>query len=164
MATDAQRAHLLQLMHYLYEHRSQFLYPPHDVRGPADAATFRLTEQQLHHVLAAGGRITADCSEAVTELCRWTGLADPNGLGYRYAGYTGTMLVHLPHYDDPRKAYVGALVVYGPGTGDHVSMVMQRGADPLLWSHGRGGVDQWRLSFQRQFHRPPVRFLSIAHL
>lgn len=164
MATPAQRAHLLQLMHLLRDHRGQFLYPPHDIRGPLDAATFRLTEQQLEHVLSAGGKITADCSEAVTELCRWAGLSDPNGLGYRYAGYTGTMLAHLPHYSDPKYAGVGALVIYGPGTGDHVSMVMEPGGDPLLWSHGRNGLDIWRLSVQRSFHRPPVTFCSIAHL
>src|SRR5438045_511893 len=84
LAAAAQRAHLLALMRLLLDHRGQVRYPPHDVRGPLDAATFRLTEQQLEHVLHAGGSITADCSEAVTELCRWAGLSDPNGLGYRY--------------------------------------------------------------------------------
>src|SRR5690349_5469599 len=102
-------------MEYLYAHRAQLLYPPHDIRGPADVATFRMSEQTLHHVLNGGGRITADCSEMVTELCRWVGLADPNGLGYRYAGYTGTMLSHLPHYADPADAFPGGLVVFGPG-------------------------------------------------
>ena len=53
----------------------------------------------------------ADCSEMVTELLRWVGCADPNGLNFRYAGYTGTMLDHLPHYTEPRNALTGALAV-----------------------------------------------------
>src|SRR5437868_14540651 len=109
----------------LARYAPQVHYPPHDIRGPADARTFALSEQDLEHVLSAGGGVTMDCSEAVTELCRWAGLRDPNGLGYRYAGYTGTLLAHLPHYSDPAAAYPGALVVYGPGTGEHVSMVYE---------------------------------------
>lgn len=151
-------------MDLLYQHRSQLAYPPQDLRGPADQATFRLTEQTLEHLLKAGGRITADCSEMVTELLHWVGCADPNGLHYRYAGYTGTMLAHLPHYTNPRGAGVGALVVFGPGSGEHVSMVYEPGADPLLQSHGRPGLDRWRLSEERTFHSPPVTFLSVAHL
>jgi hypothetical protein len=101
MATAAQRIHLHALMELLMAHEPRVHYPPHDVRTAADLATFKLTEQQLDRLLATGGSIQADCSEMVTELCRWAGLADPNGLNYRYAGYTGTMLATLPHYDNP---------------------------------------------------------------
>ena len=167
MATAAQRAHLAATIELLHKHAGQLDYPPHDVRGPLDARTFTLTEQQAEHILTAGGRLMADCSEMVTELLRWAGCADPNGLGYRYAGYTGTMLTHLPHYSNPKSADVGALVVIGPGTGDHVSMVYRpdhaRG-NPLLASHGREGFDLWPLAEERTWHRPPVTFLSIAHL
>jgi hypothetical protein len=165
VATAAQRSHLHALMDLLLRHEPQVHYPPHDVRGPADARTFHLSEQELEHVLASGGGVTMDCSEAVTELCRWAGLRDPNGLGYRYAGYTGTLLAHLPHYADPRAAYVGAIVVFGPGSGQHAAMVYERGADPLLWSHGcEGGPLLVRLSEERRLHSPPVTFLSIAQL
>jgi hypothetical protein len=164
MSTSAQRSHLHALIGLLHAHRSQLDYPPHDVRGPLDAATFRMSEQTMEHVLTSGGRLTADCSEMVTELLRWVGCADPNGLGYRYAGYTGTLLAHLPHYTDPRKAGIGALCVFGPGTGEHVSMVYEPGADPLLASHGRPGYDLVHLSDERTWHRPPVTFLSIAAL
>jgi hypothetical protein len=164
MATEAQRTHMHHLMDFLYGHRGHILYPPHDVRGPADVRTFRMTEQELEHVLNGGGYVTADCSEMVTEVCRMCGLRDPNGLGYRYAGYTGTMLQHLPHYSDPALAGVGALVVFGPGTGEHVSMVYTPGEDPLLQSHGRPGMDRWRLSEERRWHSAPVTFLSIAGL
>ena len=146
-------------------HKAQIHYPPHDVRTAFDRRSFELSEQQLVHLLAGGGSIQADCSEAVTELCKWAGLADPNGLGYRYAGYTGTLLRHLPRYADAERAFVGALVVFGPYPGEHVSMVYERGSDPVLWSHGReAGPDTWPLSVERSWHTPPVTFLSIAHL
>ncbi len=152
------------LMDFFYAHRSHILYPPHDHRSSEDVRTFRMTEQEIEHVLNAGGYITADCSEFDTEVCRLAGLRDPNGLGYRYAGYTGTMLAHLPHYHDPELAAVGALVVFGPGTGEHVSMVYTPGKDPVLQSHGRGGMDRWKLSEERRWHAAPVTLLSIEHL
>lgn len=164
VATKAQREHLARLMRYLAAHRSQLDYPTGDIRGAADALTWHLTEDEAIAKLAAGGRLQFDCSQAVTQLCRWAGLSDPNGLDYRYPGYTGTLLAHLPHYSRPRSAMVGALPVFGPGTGEHVSMVLEPGADPGLWSHGRSGVDLPRLSQQRTWHRPPVTLLSIAHL
>ncbi len=167
MATAAQRVHLSALIELLHAHAAQLDYPPHDIRGPLDSRTFTLTEQQAEHVLTSGGRLQADCSEMVTELLRWVGCADPNGLGYRYAGYTGTMLGHLPHYLNAKAALVGALAVYGPGTGDHVSMVYKPDAthgDPLMASHGRSGFDLLRLDVERSWHRPPVTFLSIAAL
>lgn len=146
-------------------HGPQIHYPPHDVRAAFDARTFNLSEQQMAALLHAGGALQADCSEAVTELCKWAGLADPNGLRYRYAGYTGTLLAHLPHYSDASAAYVGALCVFGPYPGEHVSMVYERGDDPLLWTNGsENGPKLYRLSVERQWHRPTVTFLSIAHL
>lgn len=146
-------------------HGSQIHYPPHDVRTAFDARTFNLTEQQMERLLIGGGALQADCSEAVTELCKWAGLADPNGLGYRYAGYTGTLLSHLPHYSDPAAAGVGALCVFGRYPGEHVSMVHDAGADPMLWTNGsENGPNLYRLSLERTWHRPPVTFLSIAHL
>lgn len=147
-------------MRYLLEHEPQVHYAQ---QRPMD--TTRISEPILRAMLTAGHGITMDCSEAVTALCKWAGLRDPNGLGYNGYGYTGTLLATLPHYTDPRRARVGALVVYGPGTGEHVSMVLERGSDPLLWSHGlEGGPVKVRLSQQRQYHARPVTFLAIANL
>lgn len=130
--------------------------------------TIGLTEQQLMHVLNAGGSITMDCSESVTCLCKWAGLSDPNGLGFNGSGYTGTLLTHLPHYSNPKVAQTGALVVFGPGTGDHVCMVLEpdhKDGNPLLWSLGQErGPLKIRLHDEASFHRSPVTFLSIAHL
>lgn len=166
MTTQAERIHLRGLMDLLLEHEPQVNYPVHDIRGPKDAATWRLTtEAQLRTRLKNGGHIMFDCSQAVTQLCRWAGLDDCNGLAYGYPGYTGTILRHLRHYTDPASAYIGALVVFGPGTGDHVSMVYERGKDPLLWSHGFDAAPELiRLSKQKARHRPPVTLCSIAKL
>lgn len=127
--------------------------------------TICYSEEQMDELVTTGRGVTMDCSEAVTCLCKWAGLHDPNGNGYNGQGYTGTLLAHLPHYSDPAAAMVGALVVFGPGTGEHVVMVMEPGADPLLFSHGsEAGPVPIRLSAERRGHHPPVTFLSIAHL
>jgi hypothetical protein len=127
--------------------------------------TIHYSERQVTNLLDHGGRITMDCSEAVTCLCKWAGLHDPNGFHFNSYGFTGSLLANLRHYYDPDAALVGALVVYGPGTGHHVSMVLEPGHDPLLWSHGReAGPVRVRLSDQRQQQPAPVTFLSIARL
>lgn len=147
-------------MAYLLDHEADIHYA--QVRP---MRTVHLSESQAVHSLQHGPGLTMDCSESVTCLCKWAGLHDPNGLGYSGRGYTGTLLDHLPHYSKPAGAEVGALVVFGPGTGDHVAMVMEPGTDPVLWSHGEEhGPRRVPLSIERAVHRPPVTFLSIASL
>jgi hypothetical protein len=120
---------------------------------------------QLKQRVAAPGGITMDCSESVTLICKLAGLKDPNGLSYDGAGYTGTLLDHLPHYTDAGAAKLGALCVFGPGTGTHVTMVHERGPDPWLWTHGEeSDPSLHRLSWMRPGFAPPVTFLSIAGL
>lgn len=173
MTTKAERAHMHEIMALLLNHEPQVHYPRKDIRGAADAATWKLTEAQLRAKLAAGGTIMFDCSQAVTQVCRWGGLDDPNKMGYATwpsgvpKAYTGTLLAALPHYTDPKGAGVGAIFVYGPGTGDHASMLYGDPftKDPLLWSHGfDGGPVLIRLSAQRKQHRPPVTILNISRL
>ena len=160
MATAAQRAHLHALMRYLLAHEPQVHYA--QVRP---MRTVHLTEAQLDTLLANHGAIAMDCSESVTCLCKWAGLHDPNGNGYDGQGFTGTLLDHLPHYSNPPAAMVGALCVYGPGSGQHVAMVYEPGPDPLMWSHGaENGPRLLRHSVEAAFHRQPSTFLSIAHL
>lgn len=161
----AGRKRLYDLAELLIAHRMQLDYPYHDVRGARDAATWKLTTKQMRQRLAAGGHLCFDCSQSVTQLYRWAKLKDPNGLAYQHVGYTGTMLAHLSHYINARIAKPGALVVFGPGTGDHVCMVLEQGADPLLFSHGSThGAGPIRLSVERQYHRSPVTFLNVSKL
>lgn len=160
MATPAQRTHLKALMAYLRQHERQVHYAQ---ARPMDWT--RWSEAHLHALLDSGAGIWADCSESVTAICRWAGLRDPNGRHYDGSGNTSTMYQHLPHYTDPRRAMVGALVVFGPGGADHVCMVYTPGADPLLWSHGaESGPRLVRYSLERAIHRRPATFLSIAGL
>ncbi len=127
--------------------------------------TNRYTEQQLADLFKVKKTISPDCSESVTMLCRMAGLADPNGNDYNGTGYTGTMLNHLKHYSSALSADVGALVVFGPGNGDHVCMVRNHGKDPLLFSHGsERGPYFAHLSDIRQWQTKPVTFLSVAKL
>src|SRR4051812_8894659 len=108
-------------MRYFEAHEPQIHY-----RQARPMHTRDYREQAIADILAADhGSLTMDCSEAVTLLCRLAGLADPNGNGYNGLGFTGTLLKTLPHYATPSHAEVGALVVYGPGDGEHVSMVYE---------------------------------------
>lgn len=165
MATKPQRAHLAALMDWLVEHEPLIHYPPHDVRGKLDAVTFLLLEQQIANRFGRRDGIQGDCSQTVQHICHMAGLADPCGHDYARAGFTGDLLAHLPHYDSSRAAEVGAIVVFGPGTGDHAVMVRKPGRDPIVFSHGQeAGPIFTTLSVQAAAHRAPTRFLSVAHL
>jgi hypothetical protein len=155
-------------MEVLIHHKAQLDYPLHDVRGAKDADTFKLTWEQAQHRLSSGGRLMFDCSGCVTCIYRWAGLSDPNGLSYKHEGYTGTMLAHLPHYTNPRHAEIGALVVFGPATGEHVAMVLEPSpakGDPELFSHGaRGLTGPILLHAEAKYHDPPVTLLNVSGL
>ena len=93
---------------------------------------------------------TTDCSGFVT-FCYWAAdQDDPNGLSYKTLGYTGTLLDHAAKTgavtEDVASAKKGDPIVIGPGTGEHVVLVLQPGADPVVASHGEPGVEQLRLS------------------
>lgn len=161
MATSVQRLQLARLMDLLVREKVRVHYRQARRMQTRRIHSLHLLQQTLYD---ANG-ITMDCSESVTMLCHIVGLDDPNGFDYDGHGFTGTLLHHLPHYTDPRKAKVGALVVFGPGSGDHVCMVRRSGADPTLFSHGSERGPIWiKLSDEKRFQRPPTVFLSIAKL
>ena len=93
--------------------------------------------------------ITTDCSGFVTLVYWLAGLADPNGLGYDHEGYTGTLLSHDAHIPLFAKnaqgvnfvdVQPGDLVIYGPGTGWHVGLVVEvDGSNILTISNGEQG-------------------------
>lgn len=160
------RARLKELLEVLIEHKAQLGYPNKDVRGAKDAATFRLSRAGALEHLKLGGVLTFDCSGAIQCAYKWAGgLADPCGLHFKVEGFTGSMLAHLRHYSDPRRARVGAIVIFGPATGEHGAIVIGPGDDPLLFSHGlRGVTGPIRLSEERKFHSEPVTFLNVSSL
>lgn len=93
---------------------------------------------------------TTDCSGFVT-FCYWAAdQDDPNGLSYRTLGYTGTLLDHAQKIgkvtEDIPSAKKGDPIVIGPGTGEHVVLVVEPGMDPIVATHGAPGVQLIRLS------------------
>jgi len=75
-----------------------------------------------------------DCSGFVTLCYNWAGAPDPNGTGYNGQGYTGTILNHCIPIT-PAAARPADLVVFGPGTGDHVVVLVGQGRNPRVVSH-----------------------------
>jgi hypothetical protein len=165
MATDAQRAGMHYVMDLLLAHRNRCHYA--QIRP--GQCTKLATVYELKQALAAPGGLKLDCSDAAILICRLAGLKDPTGQDYDIddTDYTGTLLSspHLAHYTEPGAAKIGAMVVFGPGTGIHVAMVYERGPDPLLWTHGEeGDPSLHRLSWMRPGFPSPLTFLSIAAL
>lgn len=166
MATAAQRQHVAAVLTMLQAHAGQLDYPPGDQRTSRDAISWGLSEQQCEHVLKAGGRVQWDCSE----FCPW--VLKCAGLWHlSQPGATGSHLGLLPHYDDPRDAFIGALVVFGPGSGHHEAIVWKpdaKNGNPILASHGHAGFDRITLhdlaARQAASGYPGVTLLSIAHL
>lgn len=161
MVTHAQREKMAEIMDFLVLHRNKIHY--RELR-PMRTRTIR-SFAELRHAVAESNGITMDCSESVTLVCKLAGLEDPNGFRYDGAGYTGTLLDRLPHYHHAGGASIGALVVFGPGTGEHVCMVRRPGTDPLLFSHGQESDPRYiPLAIEARIHRPPTTFLNISHL
>lgn len=162
MAVRSQRERMGELMDLLVAKRSKVHYaqirpmPTHGIH----------TEAQLRRRLRSRAGITMDCSESVTLIAHLAGLRDPNGRDYDGTGYTGTLLNYLEHYTDPSRAKIGALVVFGAGTGEHVCMVRKRGNNPELFSHGREyDPGYYPLSTMlAAFAGQPHTFLSVAKL
>lgn len=81
--------------------------------------------------------ITTDCSGFATLCYYLAGCPDPNGFGYNGSGYTGTLIGHGKEIP-LKKVRGGDLVIYGPGTGDHVAVIIDTTipSNPLAVSHG----------------------------
>jgi len=108
--------------------------------------------------------VRTDCSGFATMCCYAAGAPDPNGLAYDGAGYTGTLLKHLKHIEQAH-AQPGDLIVYGSGTGHHVVVIVEAGADPLVASHGseRGpNIVRHSDELKWQLRTPGVTFLQTV--
>jgi cell wall-associated NlpC family hydrolase len=105
--------------------------------------------------------LTTDCSGFVTVCYFLAGAPDPNGRGYDGAGYTGTLLGHLPRLPGPPDARRGDLVVWGAYPGRHVALVLAPGEDPLLCSHGQErGPLAIRYTAECELQPPVVTWLA----
>jgi hypothetical protein len=154
----AVRAATVSLMQLLLANNPRVHYPAHDVRTRTIHQI--ATRQQLQTELTAG-RLTIDCSQAVTLIAHVAGAKDPNGGNFKDDGYTGTLLQHCPHIARAQATH-GDLCVFGGGTGHHVTMVMQPGPDPLLFSHGQENDPiAIRQSVEGRFQPPGVTFLRL---
>lgn len=108
--------------------------------------------------------LNTDCSAFYTLCCKWAGVPDPNGLGYNGYGFTGTLLTH-GKVISLEEALPGDAIVYGPGSGDHVVMIVDtmNQQDPIVVSHGQErGPIKIRHSVEVSSHRAPVRVLRLA--
>jgi len=166
LATTAQRKHVLSVLDFFHAHASHLLYPPDDVRTSRDNECWHWSEKTTELVLEHEGYWQGDCSEFGSYVLKCAGLWK-----WQSAGATSSHLQLLPVYTDPRAAYTGALVVFGPGGGHHEAIVHtpdHKHGNPLLSSHGRPGFDAVRLkdleAEQTRNGHPGVRLLSIAHL
>jgi Putative peptidoglycan binding domain len=110
--------------------------------------------------------LTTDCSAFVTLCYNWAAAPNPNGGPYsvKATAFTGTLLKHCRKI--PRSlVQAGDLVVWGAGTGNHVCLVVEAGADPMLVSHGaERGPLKISFSAENQFQsgagHPQVTWLS----
>jgi cell wall-associated NlpC family hydrolase len=133
-ATEAAvRAKAVSVMHLLISSNPKIHYPAHDVRTMTIHAISTLEQLQAK---IASNALTIDCSQAVTLIAHVAGAKDPNGGNWASDGYTGTLLEGCKPISRA-QAKPGDLRVFGGGTGHHVCMVIQPGANPLLFSHGQ---------------------------
>jgi hypothetical protein len=94
-----------------------------------------------------GQHVIGDCSKGVQYLCRWAGQDDPMGSFYGPYGNSSTLWLHNQHLDHPSELLVGDFVTFGFDGDEHATMVLEAGADPLLWSFGhQGAPNTYRLS------------------
>lgn len=107
-----------------------------------------------------GQHVTADCSKAVQYLSKWAGTLDPMGLSYGPDGNSQTLWRNLQHLSSSTELLVGDIITFGYDGNEHAAMVMEVGADPLLWSFGhQGAPNTYRLSQdtrEHQFLRNPL--------
>lgn len=161
MATERQREELAVLMDWLHEHRDQLAYPAGDIRTESVAA-INSAGALMARVNRKGGAAW-DCSQTVIALLLAVGckVKHPDG-------YTGTLLADLPNYSDARACYIGALAVYGPGTGHHVTMTRHRDThhgNPVQFSQGSSSDPRYiNLLTEAAYQPHGIRLLSIAKL
>lgn len=157
------RSEIGDLLDWCCDRRDRIHYPPGDRRVLNVTAELIPDLVAFKTLIVRPGGVTFDCSQFVYAILLAVGLKPP-----RPWGYTGTLLADFPHYSDPRDALVGAVVVYGPGTGRHTTIT--RHADPthgnpVQCSQGQESDPRMISLLSEAAGQPaPVTMLSIAHL
>jgi hypothetical protein len=102
-----------------------------------------------------------DCSRFAAVCAQWAGLKQP----WLATAFTGTFLKECEEISRG-SVKPGDFIVYGPGTGDHMVVVVEVTPDYIyVVSHGREAGPE-RTSNEQQEHgqQPPTRFLRIRGL
>lgn len=112
--------------------------------------------------------ISVSCSGFITLMAEWANCPDPNGLAFDGRAYTGYMLDHCTEIA-ALDAKPADLIVYGPGEGEHVVIIVGVGPDGVLVhehgdfrviSHGKQGDPiVTSNSIEASIHAAPQRFL-----
>lgn len=101
-----------------------------------------------------------DCSSSTTGMHKYAGAPDPNGLDYNGYGYTGSLLTGSKIIGK-NQLKPGSMIIYGPGTGNHVCVVYKLASDGnhLLFSHGQErGPIIISMSAEAQYQAGPIRY------
>jgi hypothetical protein len=163
--TTAQRNTLAALMDWSVAHAALIHYPPivgGRIIRTQSVGHIRSADAYKAQVLSREGAVW-DCSQNVYALLCAIGCR------VRFPeGATGSLLDELPHYHDPRAAFIGAVCVYGPAPGHHATMTRRRdarGGNPVQYSQGKPSDPRFvRLLDEAAFQPNPFTMLSIAHL
>lgn len=98
---------------------------------------------------------SCDCSESTTGLYYAAGVPDPNGFGYNGSGNTATLLSNGKRIT-MTSALPGDVVVFVRPSGEtvHAAVMIEKTADPLLFSHGSSnGPLAIRFSTEAAYHK-----------
>lgn len=111
--------------------------------------------------------LTTDCSGFVTCCFAWVQpqAPDPNGNGFSGYGYTGSILAACAPIGES-WLIPGDLVVFGPGTGSHVVVVVSgAGSACRIVSHGsEGSPDEYSLAQAKRMFASPARPVRVRGL
>jgi|ERR1019366_9569906 hypothetical protein len=85
-----------------------------------------------------------DCSCWVTQVWKWAGAPDPNGLDYDGEGDTQTLTDHGKQITLAEVAPADVVVydAFGPLSNQHTAVIVEGGPDPLTSSFGHQGAPE----------------------
>ena len=148
---SVQREHMVEWMTWAVNHEPDIHYSQ-DFNLRMDLA--RMKNKRLP--------LAEDCSSTTIGMHYYAGAPDPTGNGYQRSAtnYTGTLLTgSKPIGKNQLKP--GSMIIYGPGSGNHVCVVYKLASDGnhLLFSHGQErGPIIISMSAEAAFQPGPIRY------